>query len=122
MPRRLEPLDLVIHYLCSYPSTTCQSRHSHQRPVQVTKISVPASPARHRKLQKAFLCFFAERHPLARSASVLFEFVLQVWLDVFYAISQPRQAKSPQVDSREQVIAKLSFANIQEKIPVGSRY
>jgi hypothetical protein len=39
----------------------------------------------------------------------LFELVVQIRLDVFDAISQPRKLERPQVYSREQVLAKLFF-------------
>ena len=63
---------------------------------------------------------FIKRNASACAARELFQFVLQVWLDVFDAFAQTGQSERPQIYPRQQILAKPARLHFGRKIAIGA--
>jgi hypothetical protein len=71
--------------------------------------------------EEAVSRFFIHPYNLAGARGEQIQLVVDVWLDILAPIGEARQAKRPQVDPGEQILAEPTIQNIRRQVAVRSR-
>src|SRR5262249_52035520 len=108
-PSRAKVGNLRLDLVDGDPAGRGQRAESRDDRIQIPEVAWPTSVRAGGKGQELFPRFLAERDRRARTPPELVEFVVEVRLDVLAAVDERRQAERPQIDAREQVLAKSSF-------------
>src|SRR5262249_10105229 len=117
-PRRAESLDLVVDVADADARARAERRHPADRCGEVAEVPRPGGTLRESEEASARLA--AEGEALRERAAALFDLVVEVRLDVLGTIPERRELERPDVDAREQVLAKAATCDLRAEVLVGA--
>ena len=120
LPKPVQTTDFGLHMLSGNTPAVGQRGQARHAGRQVTKVATPQRFARFGKLQIQGSGLGVKSHGAPGFRRCAQQQMLDIGLNIFGPLRQPRQGVRPQIDTRKQVFAKAALGHVHAQVAVGA--